>query len=67
MSNTNNKIESEKVNPRTKKLVETINGTCSICDRNKSKHFTKYNEILFKTQNALTAIDQLGVIVLGVI
>ena len=31
----------EKVNPRTKKLVEIIKGTCSICGRNKSQIFTK--------------------------
>ena len=26
----------EKVNPKTKKLVKIIKGTCSICGRNKS-------------------------------
>ena len=31
----------EKVNPRTKKLVKVIKGTCSICGRNKSQIFTK--------------------------
>ena len=30
----------EKVNPMTKKLVEIIKGTCSICGRNKSQTFT---------------------------
>ena len=40
-SNTNNIIEYEKVNPRTKKLVKVIKGTCSICGRNKSQTFTK--------------------------
>ena len=40
-SNTNNFVEYEKVNPRTKKLVEVIKGTCSICGRNKSQIFTK--------------------------
>ena len=38
-SKTNNIIEYEKVNPRTKKLVKVIKGTCSICDRNKSQIF----------------------------
>ena len=31
----------EKVNPKTKKLVKIIKGTCSICGRNKSQIFTK--------------------------
>ena len=31
----------EKVNPRTKKLVKIIKGTCGICGRNKSQIFTK--------------------------
>ena len=41
MSNTNNLVEYEKVNPRTKKLVKIIKGTCSICGRNKPQIFTK--------------------------
>ena len=41
MSNTDKIIEYEKVNPRTKKLVKIIKGTCSICGRNKSQIFTK--------------------------
>ena len=40
-SDTNNIIEYEKVNPRTKKLVKIIKVTCSICGRNKSQIFTK--------------------------
>ena len=40
-SNTDNIIEYEKVNPRSKELVEIIKGTCSVCSRNKSKIFTK--------------------------
>ena len=40
-SNTNNIIEYEKVNPRSKKLVMIIKGTCSICHRNKSLIFSK--------------------------
>ena len=39
-SNTNNITQYEKVNPRTKKLVKIIKGTCSICGRNKSQIFT---------------------------
>ena len=31
----------EKVNAKTKKLVEIIIGTCSICGCNKSQIFTK--------------------------
>ena len=31
----------EKVNPKTKKLVKVIRGTCSICGRNISQSFTK--------------------------
>ena len=40
-SNTNNIVEYEKVNPRTKKLVKIIKGKCDICGRNKSQIFTK--------------------------
>ena len=40
MSNTNNIVEYEKVNPKTKKLVKIIKGSCSICGRNKSQIFT---------------------------
>ena len=36
MSNTNNIVEYEKGNPRTKKLIKVIKGKCSICNRNKS-------------------------------
>ena len=39
--NPNNKVEHEKVNPKTKKLVKIIKGTCSICRPNKSQIFTK--------------------------
>ena len=41
MSNTNNLTQYEKVNPRTKKLVKIIKGTCDICGRNKAQIFTK--------------------------
>ena len=40
-SDTKNIIEYEKVNPRTKKLVKIIKGTCGICSRNKSQFFSK--------------------------
>ena len=40
-SKTNNITQYEKVNPKTKKLVKIIKGTCSICSRNKSQIFTK--------------------------
>ena len=40
-SDTNNTVEYEKVNPRTKKLSKIMKGTCSICGRNKSQIFTK--------------------------
>ena len=40
-SRTLNQNVYEKVNPRTKKLVKIIKGTCSICGRNKSDIFTK--------------------------
>ena len=36
-SNTVNENIFEKVNPRNKKLVKIIKGTCSICGRNKSQ------------------------------
>ena len=39
--NTDNITQYEKVNPKTKKLVKIIKGTCSICGRNKSQIFTK--------------------------
>ena len=38
-SDTVNKNVYEKVNPRSKKLVKVIKGTCSICGRNKSQIF----------------------------
>ena len=41
MSNTNNIVEYEKVNPKTKKLVKIMKGTCTICGHNKSQIFTK--------------------------
>ena len=40
-SDTNNITQYEKVNPRTKKLVIFIKGSCNICGRNKSQIFTK--------------------------
>ena len=40
-SNTNNIVEYEKVNPRTKKLINVIKGICDICGRNKSQIFTR--------------------------
>ena len=40
-SNTNNKSEHEKRNPKTKKLVKIKKGKFSICGRNKSQIFTK--------------------------
>ena len=40
-SNTYNLIEYNKINPRNKKLVKFIKGTCSICGRNKSQIFSK--------------------------
>ena len=43
-SDTINITQYEKVNPRTKKLVKIIKGTCSICSRNKSQIFTKLND-----------------------
>ena len=40
-SDTNKITQYEKVNPRNKKLVKIIKGTCNICGRNKSQVFTK--------------------------
>ena len=40
-SDTNNFIVYERVNPKTKKLVKIIKGTCGICGRAKSQVFTK--------------------------
>ena len=40
-SNTVNENIFEKNNPRNKKLVKIIKGTCSICGRNKSQIFSK--------------------------
>ena len=40
-SKTKKKIEYEKRNPKTKKNVKIITGTCSICGRNKSQNVTK--------------------------
>ena len=38
-SDTKNIVEYEKINPKTKKLVKIIKGSCSICGRNKSQFF----------------------------
>ena len=40
-SNTVNKIEYDKLNPKTKKLVKVIKGTCSFCGCKNSQIFTK--------------------------
>ena len=40
-SDTVNQNIYENRNPKTKKLVKVIKGTCSICGRNKSQIFTK--------------------------
>ena len=40
-SKTVNENLYEKVNPKTKKLVKIIKGTCSICGSNKSQIFTQ--------------------------
>ena len=40
-SNTNNITQYEKVNPRTKRLIKIVKGSCSVCRRNKSQIFTK--------------------------
>ena len=39
--NTDNTIEYEKRNPKTKKLGKIIKGKCSICEGNKSQIFTR--------------------------
>ena len=43
MSETINQTVYEKVNPKTKKVVKIIKGTCSGCNRNKSQVFTLKN------------------------
>ena len=40
-SNTNNIIQYEKINPRTKKLVKFIRRKCSVCNCDKRQIFTK--------------------------
>ena len=40
-SQTLNQNVFEKVNPRTKKLVKIIKGTCNICGRAERQIFTK--------------------------
>ena len=40
-SNTNKVTQYEKRNPKTKKHVGIIKGTCSICGRDKFQIFTK--------------------------
>ena len=40
-SNANNITQYEKINPKTKKLVEILKGKCDNCGRNKSQIFTK--------------------------
>ena len=41
MSDTNNLVENEKVNPRTKTLVKIVKGSCSFCGCNQSQIFSK--------------------------
>ena len=54
--NTNNITEYEKINPRTKKLVKIIKGSCSVCGRNVfcfyrlSKLGGRYNRDLTKDE-----------------
>ena len=43
-SNTNIITQYEKVNPKTKKLVKIIKGSCNNCGRNKSQIFSKVND-----------------------
>ena len=43
-SNTNNKIEYEKLNPKTEKLGKIINRKCSICGLSKYKTFYYEND-----------------------
>ena len=38
-SNTNNKIEYEKVDPKTEKLVKIIKGSCSVCGQKINQNF----------------------------
>ena len=38
-SQTLNQNVFEKINPRTKKLVKILKGSCSICGRNESQFF----------------------------
>ena len=40
-SNRVNEKIIEKVNPKTRKLIKIIRGTCSICGRDKSQIFTR--------------------------
>ena len=40
-SNTLNQNVYEKLNPKTKKVVKNIRGTCSLCGRKKTQIFTK--------------------------
>ena len=51
----------ENVNPRSKKLVKVIKGTCSICGKNKSQILLSkgLKELLSEMLNVHTAIDQL--------
>ena len=41
ISNTNIIVEYGKVNPRNRKLIKIIKGTCSIYGRNISQYYTK--------------------------
>ena len=36
-----NEYTNEKINPRTKKIIQIIRGQCEICNRNKSMILTK--------------------------
>ena len=70
MSNPNNNIEFEKLNPKTNKLVKIIKGTCNFCSRNKSQFFFNKrleDKILFKKEDVKINTIHQCLIVLGLI
>ena len=53
-SETMNQIVYENANPKTKKIVEVIKGSCSICGREKSQDFTEQKN----KQTKLSKVDK---------
>ena len=70
-SGTTNQNVYEKVNPKTRKIVKSIKGSCSICQLNKNQISTMLNDkrrrIFLKKQSVQITTAQLSQVQHGVI